>query len=137
MLEAMGKDDPRLDAQKKRFNTFLDKAAAKEDAQELEREKKKVKTEDQPGDKDKPDTPENVEMQTEASSIGLRRRPLGEDEAQRDVRTRVPESRGEKRTDEQNDGRESRQVRFKVPDKQGENRVVEDAASGDAKVKKI
>jgi len=53
---------------------------------------------------------------------------LGEDEAKRDVRARVPESRGEKRTDEQNDGRDSRQVRFKVPDKQGEKRVVEDAA---------
>ena len=35
MLEAMGKDDPRLDAQKKRFNAFLDKAAEKEDAQEF------------------------------------------------------------------------------------------------------
>jgi len=67
-------------------------------------------------------------MKTEASSSGLRRRPLGEDEAKRDVRARVPESRGEKRTDEQNDGRDSRQVRFKVPDKQGEKRVVEDAA---------
>ena len=113
-------------------------------AQEREREKKKVKTEDQPEDKDKPpDTPGNVamkaetpssEIKNEASSSGVRRRHLGEDEVPIDLRARVPESRGEKRTDEQNEGRP---VRFKVPDKQGEKRVVEEAASGDAKIKKI
>ena len=45
MLEAIGKDDPRLDAQKQRFNQFLDKAATKEDADEVQREKKRVRSE--------------------------------------------------------------------------------------------
>ena len=47
MLEAIGKDDPRLDAQKQRFNQFVDKAVAKEDSDELQRDKKRVRFEDQ------------------------------------------------------------------------------------------
>ena len=47
MLEAIGQDDPRLDAQKQRFNQFVDKAAAKEDSEELQRDKKRVRFEDQ------------------------------------------------------------------------------------------
>ena len=45
MLEAIGKDDPRLGAQKQRFNEFLDKAATKEDSDEIQREKKRVRSE--------------------------------------------------------------------------------------------
>ena len=55
MLEAIGKDDPRLDAQKQRFNQFLDKAATKEDADEVQREKKKVRNEGPEGGGDSDD----------------------------------------------------------------------------------
>jgi len=45
VLEAIGKDDPRLGAQKQRFNEFLDKAATKEDSDDVQREKKRVRFE--------------------------------------------------------------------------------------------
>ena len=45
VLEAIGKDDPRLGAQKQRFNEFLDKAATKEDSDEMQREQKRVRNE--------------------------------------------------------------------------------------------
>ena len=49
ILEAIGKHDPRLVAQRERFDSYLDKAAAKEDFQELEkmeREKKRMRPEE-------------------------------------------------------------------------------------------
>ena len=49
ILEAIGKHDPRLVAQRQRFDSYLDKAAAKEDFQEfekLEREKKRMRPEE-------------------------------------------------------------------------------------------
>ena len=52
MLEAIGKDDPRLGAQKQRFNEFLDKAATKEDSDEVQREKKRVRFEGPEGGAD-------------------------------------------------------------------------------------
>ena len=45
VLEAIGKDDLRLGAQKQRFNEFLDKAATKEDSDDVQREKKRVRFE--------------------------------------------------------------------------------------------
>ena len=45
VLEAIGKDDPRLGAHKQRLNEFLDKAATKEDSDEMQREKKRVRNE--------------------------------------------------------------------------------------------
>ena len=49
ILEAIGKHDPRLVAQRQRFDSYLDKAAAEEDFQELdklERDKKRVRFEE-------------------------------------------------------------------------------------------
>ena len=45
VLEAIGKDDPRLGAQKQRFNEFLDKAATKEDSDDVRQERKRVRSE--------------------------------------------------------------------------------------------
>ena len=44
-MKPLGKEDPRLVAQKQRFNEFLDKAATKEDSDEMQREKKRVRSE--------------------------------------------------------------------------------------------
>ena len=83
ILEAIGKHDPRLVAQRQRFHSYLDKAAAKEDFQELEkleREKKRVRFEETV-----PDVPNKA---CASSSSG----------------SRVQEKRGEKRAPE-DDGR--------------------------------
>ena len=46
ILEAIGgKEAPEVEAQQRRYDTFIDKAATKEDADEVQREKKRVRSE--------------------------------------------------------------------------------------------
>ena len=90
ILEAIGKHDPRLVAQRQRFDSYLDKAAAEEDFQELdklERDKKRVRFEETV-----PDAPNDAGA---SSSSGSKSR--GSKEAQE-------KKRGEKRAPE-DDGR--------------------------------
>ena len=119
ILEAIGgKDASGVEAQRKRFDTFIDKAAAKEDSEELKREKKRVRFEDKPSEPEKSDVDDEVQMETDpkdeqsneqrgaeassssgSSSSGSKRRPAGEEEDPgRGVRARTAEARGEKRT---------------------------------------
>ena len=63
ILEDIGKHDPRLVAQRQRFDSYLDKAAAKEDFQDLEREKKRVRFEETV-----PDVPNNTEASSSSGS---------------------------------------------------------------------
>ena len=83
VLEAIGKDDPRLGAQKQRFNEFLDNAATKEDSDEIRREKKRVRFEGPEGPAD---------IQAETTFPGTSPAPV------------TVQTRGEKRVSE-DDGR--------------------------------
>jgi len=105
-VEAIGKNDQRLVAQRQRFDSYLDKAAAKEDFQELEREKKRVRFE--PSDSEgepigrakKVETggePAAASSSSSSSSSGLRRKPQEGEGPEREVRAKVREKRGEKR----------------------------------------
>ena len=136
ILEAIGKNDPRLVAQRQRFDSYLDKAAATEDFQELERGKKRVRFE--PSDPDvKSDAPMESEGEpigqakkvetggepaaasssSSSSSSGLRRKPQEGEGPEREVRAKVRGKRGEKRAE--GEGAE-REVRAKVREKRGE-----------------
>ena len=86
MLEAIGKDDPRLGAQKQRFNEFLDKAATEEDSDDVRREKKRVRFEGTEG---------GADIQTTATFDGV---------LSPETRNAVLQKRGEKLVSE-NDGR--------------------------------
>ena len=93
ILEAIGKHDPRLVAQRERFDSYLDKAAAKEDFQELEkmeREKKRMRPEETV-----PDVPSNTGASSSSNNTGASS-SSGSKEAQ--------EKRGGKRAPE-DDGR--------------------------------
>ena len=140
-MEAIGKHDPRLVAQRQRFDSYLDKAAAKEDSQEfekLEREKKRMRPEetvpdvpnntgassssgskeaqDKRGEKRAPEDDGRVdldeaklEMARQAAEAGLAiARKRGERRSEttvteREVRARIPESRGQKRISDEAD----------------------------------
>ena len=119
ILEAIGgKDAPEVEAQRKRFDAFIDKAAAKEDSEELKRERKTGSFEDQTSGPEKSDVDNEVQMETDpkdeqsneqrgaeassssgSSSSSSKRIPAEEEEDPgRGVRARTAEARGEKRT---------------------------------------
>ena len=116
-MEAIGKHDPRLVAQRQRFDSYLDKAAAKEDFQGLEREKKRVRFEETV-----PDVPSSTEASSSSgskSSSSKRESTEDVDDNERGIRAKVQEKRGEKRADDEEPDRE---VRTKFREKRGEKR---------------
>ena len=65
-MEAIGgKDAPEAGAPRKMFDISIDKAAAKEDSEELKREKKRVRFEDQTSGPEKSDVDDEVQMETD------------------------------------------------------------------------
>ena len=94
MLDSIGgKNAPEVEAQRKRFDAFVDKAAAKEDSHELEkmeREKKRMRPEETA-----PDTTNDTGASSDSNNTGASS-SSGSKEAQ--------EKRGAKRVSE-NDGR--------------------------------
>ena len=113
ILEAIGsKDALEVEAQRKRFDAFIDKAAAKEDSEELKREKKRVRFEEQTSGPEKSDADNEVQTETHpnsssrtevlssigSSSSSSKRGPTEDAEyPERGVRAKVREKRGQKR----------------------------------------
>jgi len=135
---------PEVEAQRKRFDAFIDKAATKEDSEELNREKKRVRFEEQDAAPEKPDVDDKAQTETaptgsssstEASSSSgsksssSKRGPIEDvEDPERGVRAKVQEKRGEKRPE---DADPERKVRATVPEKRWQKRVSEDDGRAD------
>ena len=138
-------------AQRQRFDSYLDKAAAKEDFQwleKLEREKKRPRFEETV-----PDVPNDAGASScsGSKSSGSKRGSSEDvDDKEREIRAKVQEKRGEKREDNEEtdrevrtkfheqrgekrpeDGDPEREARAKVREKRGEKRVSEDDGRAD------
>jgi len=134
---------PEVEAQRKRFDAFIDKAATKEDSEELNREKKRVRFEEQDAAPEKPDVDDKAQTETapsgssstEASSSSgsksssSKRGPIEDvEDPERGVRAKAQEKRGEKRSE---DADSQREVRAKLQEKRGPKRVSEDDGRAD------
>ena len=139
-----GKGAPEVETQRKRFDSFIDKAATKEDSEELNREKKRVRFEEQDAAPEKPDVDDKAQTETapsgssssaEASSgsgsksSSSKRGPIEDvEDPERGVRAKVQEKRGEKRS---KDADPEREVRAKVREQRGQKRISEDDGRAD------
>ena len=147
MLDAIGgKRAPEVEAQRKRYDAFVDKAAAEEDFDEL-RDKKRMRSEEvhAPAPSDPAST--GASSSSSSSHVAQDQNPRGAnrmseddgridlDEAQIGMAKRATESgleimrkRGEKRMETTSTNRE---VRAKIPEARGQKRISEDDGRAD------
>jgi len=127
-----GKNAPEVEAQRKRFDAFVEKAATKEDSEELQREKKRVRFGDQTP-AEVPAAPEEVTPIPSTSSSNntnssSKRGPDIVEHIDRIVPTTFQEQRGEKRLE---DTGAEREVRARIREARGQKRVPEDDGRAD------